>query len=420
MLVLYNILYTICLPFLFLRLLWRSRKNPAYRERWLERIGIFPSHPRPNGIWIHAVSVGETVAAIPFINELLRLYPSLQITITTTTPTGSARVRQVFGNKVFHVYMPYDLPWCLEGFINKVQPQLSIILETELWPNMLHSCESNKIPVLIANGRLSEISVRGYLKLKPLIRKMFESIHFIAAQSQVDYDNFVRLGISKEKIKISGNLKFDVDMIFDDQLKNQLGKRLVLVAASTHEGEEEMIIRVYQRLKKNLDKLALIIVPRHPDRFNNVASLLRKYKQPFVRRSSGKSLANKDVILGDSMGEMELYYSAADVAFVGGSMVPVGGHNLLEPAALGIPTVSGPYLFNFIEISQKLQQDNAVEIAQNEEQLYDLLSKWFANHELREQMSIRAKHVVEQNKGALQNLLEIYNSIVTSRAVATH
>lgn len=409
---LYSLVITLALPFIFFRLLWRSRKVPAYRSRWLERLGVFKNPGlTANGIWLHAVSVGEVVAAVPLINALLAAYPGMPIIVTTTTPTGSERLRQALGDKIFHVYMPYDLTWALKLFLNIIKPRCLIIMETELWPNLLHLCKQKNIPVIIANARLSDKSFAGYFRFKKIISNILNQITYVAAQSQLDAERFILLGMPADKVQAVGNLKFDVKINPIVNSRLVVNNRTILVAASTHAGEEEQVLQAFNNVKKQQSDLLLILVPRHPDRFNTVAKLLEKNNLNYVRRSSGDAISqNVAVLLGDTMGELNIFYSVADIAFVGGSLMPIGGHNLLEPAAFGVPIITGPYYSNFKEITNKLLQADGLRIINNPVQLADQIVEWLDDENIRKQIGVNANAMIEQNRGALSKIMAVISA----------
>lgn len=397
-----------------MRLWRRSLKVPAYRLRWSERIGIFQGQgPKPGGIWIHAVSVGEIVAALPLINAILQQYPQLSLTVTTTTPTGSQRLLQSVGGKVFHIYAPYDLPWAMSRFIKLVQPRLAVIMETELWPNLLYVCNNAKIPVINANGRLSAHSLRGYLRIKPIIESMLKQITCVAAQSQLDADRFIQLGLPINNLQVCGNLKYDVQIpdVQKDlgiELKRNLPGRKILVAASTHPGEEEQVLTAFKNILTKVPECLLILVPRHPDRFEEVAKTLEREGFAYVRRSQDTECTDKtQVLLGDTMGELNIFYSSADLAFVGGSLVPFGGHNLLEPAAAGVATITGSDTSNFREITQKLLAADALCVIRNSTELSTRVLDLLSDPVLMAGMSKRGLAVVQQNQGATQKVIQI-------------
>lgn len=418
----YSLLFMAVLPWIFFRLWLRSLKFPAYRRRWSERLGLVPLPPLEKVLWIHAVSVGEAVSAIPLVHRIRDQYPGSPILVTTMTPTGSERVQVAFkdllGKQIYHCYLPYDLPWALSTFFRRIQPKLLVLMETELWPNLLISCHKRGVPVLIANGRLSPRSSRGYGRIRGLMKSILEPIQAVAAQSELDARRFQELGIAPEKIAEIGNIKFDMQLppyLYEAgaELREELGKnRLIWIAASTHEGEESIILETYFVLKKTFPALLLLLVPRHPERFNKVAHLCESKALRMIRRSQKEKISSEiDVFLGDTMGELLLFYAASDIAFVGGSFVPVGGHNLLEPAALGLPILTGPELFNFMAISEMLQTAKAIKIVESPDELRQQIQMLLGDLSLRQTQGTCAKKVVEQNRGALDRLVKLINEI---------
>ncbi len=354
----YSSLLYLLLPLVLLRLLFKSRHNKGYHLRIRERLGKVPADVLgKNIIWLHAVSVGETIAAKPLVDRLLKDYPQHSLLITSTTPTGSATVNKLFAKRVLHSYFPYDLPSLVGRFIATVKPQLLIIVETEIWPNLYASCANKNIPILLVNARLSKKSTQQYLRIKSLVSETLSYATLIAVRSEEDRQHFLSLGASVKQLELTGNIKFDIilekTILTQGQLlRTQWGiERPVWVAASTHAGEDEILLAIFQQLKQRFPTLLLIIVPRHPERFNSVEKLLSTSPYLIQKRSDNKPfLYNTDIILGDSMGEMLLWYAATDIAFIGGSLVKTGGHNPLEATALGVPVVSGHFIFNFNDI----------------------------------------------------------------------
>lgn len=411
---LYTVVFAIAIPFILLRLLWRSRKQKAYRERWLERFGIFKTRPEPNGLWIHAVSVGETVAAASIIKKIREKMPHIPITITTTSVTGSDRVKALLGNSVFHVYYPYDLPYFIRSFLKRVRPKLYIIMETELWPNCLFVCKEQNIPVMIANACLSERSMRGYRRILSMTGAMLSSVTSVAAQTEMDGQRFIELGLDPKKLTITGNVKFDM-VIPEDlyskaiHLKNFLGNnRLILIAASTHPNEEEQILAAFAKIRETSSEALLLLVPRHPERFKSVADLVSAKGFTMVLRSEGSQPnENTAVYLGDTMGELLLLYGASDVAFVGGSLVPIGGHNILEAAALSLPMVVGPYIDNITETCDLLLATGALKKVANSQELAKVVIDWFNDPNTRKNVGSAAKRIVEENRGAIDKIIKI-------------
>ena len=384
---LYSLFLYLILPIVLLRLFWRSRSNPAYRKRISERLGFVSIESNSPIIWLHAVSVGETIAAKPLIELLLEKYPTYQVLVTTTTPTGSDRVTSMFGNRVFHVYFPYDLPDLVTRFINTINPSLLIVMETEIWPNLFAKCKKKSIPIIIANARLSERSAHSYLKIKNLVNETLSRVSTIAVRSEADSERFIKLGAKPEQIEIIGNIKFDVQLnqqqITEGKKRQQVwgADRPVWVAASTHKGEDEIILGLYQQLLEDIPNLLLIIVPRHPERFEDVHLLCKNFegtKNNYFRHSLQTHYQGKNVslILGDSMGELQSWYATATVVFIGGSLVNTGGHNPLEATALGVPVVSGKYMYNFDDISNQLTNEGFMTICENEKELRESVRNW--------------------------------------------
>lgn len=374
---LYTVLLYLFAPLVLLRLAWRGLRAPDYWRRWPERFGYIEPPTGERIIWIHAVSVGEVQAAEPLVRALLEQYPDCSLLVTTVTPTGSARVMALFGGNVAHVYAPYDLPGAVARFFERVRPQLAIIMETELWPNLFHICQQRAIPLLLVNARLSARSVAGYRRVRGLVGETLAAVTAIAVQGEADAGRFESLGANPAVMTVTGNLKFEQRIppsLLEraEVLRRDWGvNRPVLIAASTHEGEDELLLDVFGQLRKQFANCLLVLVPRHPERFESVAELcrLRGYTT-VVRSGHAACTAGTGVYVADTMGELPLLYAAADVAFVGGSLVAHGGHNLLEPAALGIPVVTGPHVFNFNEICDLLVAAGAaVKVADSDELL---------------------------------------------------
>lgn len=414
---LYTLVFYISLPLILGRLLWRGRKAPAYRRRWGERFGRFSAIVTDSPlIWVHAVSVGESIAAAPMLKALMKRHPENRFLVTTTTPTGSEQVRKLFGDSVDHVYAPYDLPDCIGRFLKRTNPVCLIIMETELWPNTVAMCRGRGIPVVLANGRLSEKSARGYGKINRLMRPVFRKLSAAAVQHQDDARRMQALGLPPERTHVTGNIKFDLTL--SDELRrkaahlksaiNQFTERLVWIAASTHRGEDEKILAAFSRARKELPALFLILVPRHPERFGEVAGICEEQGWSVRRRSENPTFdAAADVLLGDTMGELLLLFGAADLTFVGGSLVPVGGHNLIEPAAWGLPIVTGKHLFNFAEASRLLLEAEALEVVQDDRALAEVITEMGRDEAKRRRMGDRALAVANANRGALEKLLDV-------------
>ncbi|KNX76159.1 3-deoxy-D-manno-octulosonic acid transferase [Pseudomonas sp. 250J] len=412
---LYTLLFHLGLPLVALRLFLRGRKAPAYRARIAERFACKLPPMRQGGIWVHAVSVGESIAAAPMVRALLKQYPDLPITLTCMTPTGSERIRAMFEGepRVQHCYLPYDLPWAAGRFLDHVRPRLGIIMETELWPNHIHQCARRGIPVALANARLSERSARGYARFAGLTRPMLEEMSLIAVQTETEAERFRALGARDECVQVTGSIKFDLKI--DDQLlpravalREQWAarQRPVWIAASTHDGEDALILEAHRELLKVHSDALLILVPRHPERFAAVHELCAGQFST-VRRSTGDAVtAQTQVLLGDTMGELLFLYALADIAFVGGSLVATGGHNPLEPAALALPVLMGPHVFNFLEISAMLREAGALQQVDDAEGLAGAVRRLVELPQDARRMGEAGRAVMRANQGALQRLLD--------------
>ena len=429
---LYVIAFYLCTPVIILRLLYRSLKAPAYRHRWPQRFG-FVNQARVDHtsagkvIWLHAVSVGESLAAVPLVRALQKQYPDYRLTVTCMTPTGSDRIKAAFGTDVDHSYAPYDLPGSINRFLARVQPKLLIIMETELWPNTIAACAAGRIPVIIANARLSAKSAAGYAKVGSLSRPMLLSISTVAAQHSDDGQRFISLGLADASLTVTGNIKFDLHL--NPPMREQAAKlaaqwqgsesspRRVILASSTHQGEDEIILQAFAKLREAettnapLANTLLVLVPRHPERFNSVFQLCTNAGYKVARRSLAESPEDVDILLGDTMGELMMFYGACDLCFVGGSLVPVGGHNIIEPAAWGVAIITGPHLFNFTEASQLMMAANALRVCDGSEALSDQLAdnmiELLQSEQLRNEIGEAALGVAEANRGALQRLLRV-------------
>lgn len=411
---LYTLLLHLALPLIALRLALRARKAPAYARRINERFSLGLPTMKPGGIWVHAVSVGESIAAAPMIRALQAHYPDLPITVTCMTPTGSERIQALFGASVQHCYLPYDLPWAAARFLDRVQPRLAVVMETELWPNHIHQCAKRGIPVALANARLSERSARGYARFGKLTAPMLGELSLIAVQTQTEAQRFLDLGARPGCVEVTGSIKFDLKIDAEllqraDALRQQwqATTRPVWIAASTHAGEDEIVLAAHRQLLKTQPDALLILVPRHPERFNSVHELCISERLTTRRRSTAEAVqASDQVLLGDTMGELLFLYALADIAFVGGSLVANGGHNLLEPAALGKPVLSGPHLFNFLEIAAQLREAGALSEVENAMQLADKVAALLNEPSEMQRMSQAGLSVLKANQGALERLLE--------------
>ncbi|EIT72131.1 MULTISPECIES: lipid IV(A) 3-deoxy-D-manno-octulosonic acid transferase [Hydrocarboniphaga] len=406
---LYTLLLYLLTPFVLLRLLLRSRALPDYRRRWNERFGFVPRPEQPVAVWVHAVSVGESLAAMPLIKALVERHGRGRVWVTTTTPTGSARVTEALGDAVLHSYMPYDLPDAVARFIDRIRPGRVVIMETELWPNLFQALKRRRIPLLVANARLSPRSFRGYSRVRGFAADTLACCR-VAAQSPADAERFRSLGAPQ--VTVMGNIKFDLalpeaQLAAGRELRERVGtQRPVWIAASTHEGEELAALQAHAALRRRWPDAVLILVPRHPQRFDEAARTIERQGLAYRRRSEPRAFGDAAVLLGDSMGEIFVYYAAGDAAFVGGSLVDVGGHNVLEPAAAGLPVLFGPRMHNFLPARELLlAREAAVEVA-DAAGLEPALTRLFEDAALRERMGAAGREAVAANRGALHKLLQ--------------
>lgn len=407
---LYTLIYYLALPFIFLRMWWRSLKDSRYRQRGLERLAFYPANSFDTSkpvILFHAVSVGELHAAVPLIRACQQSLPEWTFTITTTTVTGSARVTEIFGESVQHCYLPYDSPGSVKRFLKALRPRVLVIMETELWPNLLFYSQQNNCKLLLLNARLSKKSFLNYQKYSSLASAMLKSFNVVAAQFKQDAEHFRLLNLPDKVLHITGTMKFDQGINQEQfeaglSLRQEL-QRPILVAGSTREGEEVKVLTAFKELLKTLPDLLLILVPRHPDRFVEVTKLLTSHAYDFVLRSKEQKItSDKQVLLGDSLGEMQFFYASADVAFVGGSLVDTGCQNIIEPAVLGRPIITGPSLFNFQAVSELFLDSGAMQIAANEKELAAKALLIFQDEALRNSMADAAGATVAQNRGATE------------------
>lgn len=417
----YTLLLYLAVPLIVLRLFLRSIQAPKYRQRLLERFGSTDKSLRETDskplIWLHAVSVGEVVAAKPLVNALL--HRNQQVLITTMTPTGSAQVAASFGDRVTHSYLPYDLPGALKRFLAKSNPDMLLIMETELWPNLIHYCRDRSIPVLLINARMSERSARGYKRFESLVRPMLNRLSAIAAQSAADQDRLLDLGAKPETTAITGSLKFHVDLGATEASQDhffgclQESTRPIVIAASTREGEEIKVLEAFSIVCESVPETLLLLVPRHPERFDSVAKLAAKKGFVVGRRSDNVAAeASHQVIIGDSMGELLQYYCTAKIAFVGGSLVDTGCQNVLEPAALALPVVTGPSQFNFASICLELENAGALVTVKDPQELAQQLITWLKSPEEASSVGQRGLAVCEANQQALASVLKLVDDFL--------
>ena len=416
---LYNILVYLAAPFAVLVQLWRGLRDPSYRDGLDERFGLGPPIPGEN-IWIHAVSVGEVQAAQPLIAQLRKRHPGYGILITTVTPTGAARARLLFGDRVHLRYVPLDLPGSVRRFFDRVQPKLAMILETELWPNLYDECGKRGVPLVLASARISPRSVGKYRRLVSLFRKTLSHGIVIAAQSAPDAERFHSIGAARARTHVTGNIKFDFQPPDGIEAEGRRWRethapgRPVWVAGSTHEGEEAIVLDAHRRVLERFPDALLVLVPRHPQRFESVRDMLARRHERAANHSTKAAIPpSTSVLLGDTMGELMMFYAAADVAFVAGSLVPIGGHNLLEPASVGRPVLTGPHNFNGEEIAQLLMDAGAAFVVADTGQLAHAVKGLLDDANLRSVMGAAGRSVLDANRGALDRLLKLVDPLLT-------
>lgn len=410
----YSVLLVLLIPAIVLRMLLRSRRAPAYRRRLGERLGFIsvPEDSRPL-LWVHAVSLGETLAARPLIERLFQEVEDVRILVTTTTPTGSEQVVRLFGNRVLHVYAPWDTPGAVKRFLAETRPQLLILMETELWPNMLHFARRADCRVILANARLSERSAAGYARFPGTVRAMLDALDHVAAQAEADAERFVDLGMDPKRVEVSGSIKFDVRL--DEDLRAraarlreewELSERPVFLVASTHRGEDQIALEALSILQLQRPETLMLLAPRHPERFDEVASLCLDGGFELRRRSAGAVPgAATQVYLIDTLGELLMLFGLANVAVIGGSFVPTGGHNPLEAAVWGMPVLCGPSMFNFADVTERLVAAGALEQVENAATLAGALAGLLGDPaETRRRGSV-ALDVMKQSRGAIDALV---------------
>ena len=404
----------IAAPLFSVVLLFRGLRDRSYRQHFGERFGGGESLEQ-QCIWVHAVSVGEVQAAAALVNTLRERYPDIPIVVTTFTPTGAGRARALFRDRAHVRYLPFDLPGAVRRFFKKVKPRIAVIFETELWPNLYHECGRRRVPLVLASARISARSVGRYRRLGALFRETLAQGVVIAAQGEADANRFRSLGSDPGSTYVTGNLKFDFSVPADIGERGRVLReyyapgRLVWVAGSTHGGgEEDALIEAQKLVRSRLPNALLVMAPRHPNRFGEVAAQLVSRGVRFIRRSqtpAAGAIGEADILLLDSLGELLDFYAAGDVAFVGGSLVPIGGHNLLEPAALGMPILTGPHNSNSAEAARVLISSGAAQVAENPQDLADKVVALLKDPEGRARMGKEGRAFVEANKGALQKLL---------------
>ena len=418
---LYNLLtYFLLLPY---AAYWfvRAVLNKSYRHKLGQRFGA--SYPQLDRcIWVHAVSVGEVVAAGPLVRSLRRLYPEYPLLVTTVTPTGAARVAALFGDDVHHAYIPFEMPIAINAYFAAVKPAIALVMETEIWPNLYHGCGVREIPLVLVSARISPKSVDSYRKLLPLFKETLSHGIVIAAQSKADAERFLSLGANPARTRVTGNIKFDIEI--PEGLAERGGalrqelfpNRPVWIAASTHDKEEGMMLDAHKQLLSRHPDLLLILVPRHPDRFAAALELVETQGFSVVSRTEQRPCEpGTQVFFGDTMGEVTLFYAASDLAFVGGSLVPVGGHNLLEPAALGVPIITGPHVFNAQEIADSFLNNSACRMVADTAELVATVDEMLASTEQARELGTKGFNILNNSRGALRRLLDVIAPLLGSK-----
>jgi 3-deoxy-D-manno-octulosonic-acid transferase len=408
--VLYSLLFYCLLPGVWLRLLWRSIKEPLYRQDFFHRMGFVPVKNRPQPVvWVHAVSAGETIASAPLVERLLS--HKVSIVMTNMTATGRDRVDALLDGRVDNYYAPYDVPGSVQRFIDRVQPKVLVIIDTELWPNMIHYCHKQGVKVVLVNARLSEKSFRGYQSISGIAGPMMAHVDFIASQTQAQGDRFIELGLDPKKLLVFGSIKFDIGPPENleskaNELRAELGDRPTFIAASTHRGEESLVLGVFIELRRQFPELLLVIAPRHTHRTPEIIAMISDAGLSFCLRS-GDAPSKADVFLLDTMGELSYFYVASDVAFVGGSFAEIGGHNFLEAVVAKVPVVMGPHLSSIEDIVAQFVDQKALCLVDSKEQFTSTVHQLLSQDEYRDAMVQRASDVHKHNAGALESTLDL-------------
>ena len=416
--IIYSLLLILILPFVLIRLWWRGRVNPAYRLRISERLGDFKLHAGPRRLWVHAVSVGEVNAAVPLVWKIKQTWPDHEIVLTTMTPTGADQVQKQFGNSVVHRYVPYDIPWLINRALDQCQPDSLIIMETEIWPNWILLADRRRIPVMYMSLRLSDKSFSGYKKIRRLIAPALARVKVFAAQTEVDAQRIIALGANPQSVSVPGNIKYDAvlaDGVLQagQALRREIGRsRLVWIAASTHDNEDEQVLRAHADVLSSCPDSLLIIVPRHPERFDRVFDLCKDQFKTHRRTQGVTDLSLIQVYVGDTMGELLHLYAASDICFVGGSLVAHGGQNVLEPWLIGKPVIVGPHMFNFTRITAQGLDNKALIQVSSAGELAEKIIEIAQSEHLSRQLVESAGLLLQQNKGALKASLKLLKSYI--------
>jgi 3-deoxy-D-manno-octulosonic-acid transferase len=416
---LYVLLVYLLAPFIIASDAWRALRDPAYRGRVGQRLGFAPRPARTGGLWIHAVSVGEVQAAAGLIKALQRKHPALPIVLTTTTPTGAQRARALYQDTVHHCYLPYDLPGAVRRFLDRIAPQAAVILETEIWPTLYAELGRRRIPLVLGSARVTPRSVERYRKLASLFRDALANDIHVAAQTPGDAGRYLQIGAPAHRVQVTGNIKYDLTIAQSTidaghAVRSQWNSaRPVWIAGSTHEGEEEAALAAHDVVRTSFPDALLLLVPRHPQRFDAVRSLLRRREVPLVQRSDGALPAASDpVFLIDTIGELQMFYAASDTAFVAGSLVPIGGHSLLEPAVLGLPILAGPHTQNAQDVADLLAQSGALRSVRDAQELAGRLREDFGDPARARALGAAGRDAVAANRGAVDRLVAMIEPLL--------
>ncbi len=415
----YDLILWLALPLVWLRLMWRTRRSPDYGKRRAERLGSIPDDLPQGAVWFHSVSAGETIAVAPLIRALAERHPQLPVLVTTMTPTGSAQVQRLLGDQVAHCYAPYDFSFAVERFLRRARPRMLVLMETELWPNLIARSKRHGLNVLVINARLSARSARGYARIGWLTRAMLSQIDLIACQYPDHLRRFQELGLPADRGLVLGNVKFDAELPPSHAAEVAALRRQwplsgpVWIAASTHDGEDQPVLDAHRQLRQRVPEAVLILVPRHPERFAETLALARAQGFATQALSEGPVDGPLEVLVGDTMGQLLQLYALADVAFVGGSLVPVGGHNPIEPALVGVPILMGPHDFNFKDVVTPFADAGCLVQLPDAGALADALQTWLAAPDLARQLGALAARVVREQRGAGERLLQLLESQLT-------
>ena len=420
---LYSLLISLLSPLFVLRLLLKSVNEPGYRRQWWRRFALgMPSRVRSGDglIWVHAVSVGELLAVAPLVERMLQEWPDKAVLITNTTPTGSEQTQKLFGDRVEHTWFPFDAPLVTGAFLRHWSPQLVVMVETEIWPNIMASAREQGIPVALVNARLSARSARGYARLGEFTRQTLKGFSLIAAQSKSDDRRFRRIGADPDAMQVVGSIKFDIDLaarrgqleVIKSELGSDIKSRPLWAAASTHPGEEQLVIDAYQALRQRGIATRLLLAPRHPNRTGDIIKLLEKAGLSYQRRSERVAInVDTDVLIIDTLGELSAFLGLADAAFIGGSLVPRGGHNPIEAAAWGCAVITGPHVINFATIVRDMERGGAIRVVVDQEELADrLASVWEGDKQ--DSDAKRAQTFIETRRGATRRQLDLLKALL--------